>query len=98
MILAFPEPILEPQAIALTLKILITLALLNQSLKTGSNVTILLNALSQQASPALVGALTAVTGIFPMLLAVSIGRLNDRWGARAPMLLGSIVEIGRAHV
>jgi MFS family permease len=77
----------------LTLKVLLCLALLNQSLKTGSNVTILLTALSQDASPFLVGALTAVTGIFPMLLAVSIGRLNDRFGARLPMFVGSVIVV-----
>ena len=81
-----PSPVLPP-----TLKWLLLLALLNQSLKTGSNVTILLTALSQHASPLMVGALTAVTGIFPMLFAVSIGRLNDRFGARVPMLAGAVV-------
>ncbi len=75
----------------MTFRILICLALLNQSLKTGSNVTILLTALSQHASPLMVGALTAATGIFPMLFAVSIGRLNDRFGARVPMLAGSVL-------
>lgn len=77
----------------MTLKVLLCLALLNQSLKTGSNVAILLTALSQQASPLLVGALTAVTGVFPMLLAVSIGRLNDRFGARLPMFAGSAMVV-----
>ncbi len=77
----------------MTLKILICLALLNQSLKTGSYVAILLTALSQQASPLLVGALSAATGIFPMLFAVSIGRLNDRFGARVPMLAGSVLVV-----
>lgn len=81
------------EAMPATLKLLLLLALLNQALKTGSNVTILLTALNQQASPLLVGALTAVTGIFPMLLAVSIGRLNDRFGARVPMLAGSALVI-----
>ncbi len=77
----------------MTLKVLLCLALLNQSLKTGSNVTILLSALSQNASPLLVGALTAVTGVFPMLLAVSIGRINDRFGARLPMFAGSVLVV-----
>lgn len=83
-----PSPVLPP-----TLKWLLLLALLNQSLKTGSNVTILLTALSQHASPLMVGSLTAVTGIFPMLLAVSIGRLNDRFGARVPMLAGAVLVV-----
>ena len=78
---------------SLTFKILISLALLSHSLKTGANVTILLTALSQQASPLLVGALMAATGIFPTLFAVSIGRLNDRFGARLPMLAGSAMVI-----
>lgn len=75
------------------MKILICLTLLNQALRTGSNITIVLSALSEQASPLLVGALSAVTGIFPALFAVSIGRLNDRFGARTPMLAGSVLLV-----
>ena len=67
----------------MTLPYLYVFAALNQGLKTGSNVTILLTALSLHASPLLVGVLTSVSGLLPALFAVKIGQLN---------------EIGRAHV
>jgi MFS family permease len=77
----------------LTLYALFVFAGLNQALKTGSNVTVLLTALSLHASPVVVGALTAVSGLLPMLFAVSIGRLNDRFGARVPMLAGAALTM-----
>jgi MFS family permease len=73
----------------LTLPVLYAFATLNQALKTASSVTILLTALSLHASPILVGTLTALAGLLPMLFAVSIGRLNDRFGARVPMIAGA---------
>jgi MFS family permease len=76
-----------------TLYALFVFAALNQALKTGSNVTILLTALGQHASPAVVGALTAVTGLLPLLFAVSIGRLNDRFGARLPLFAGAVLTV-----
>jgi MFS family permease len=75
----------------LTLKVLLALILLNHTVKTGSNVTILLDALHQDASPVVVGVLTSLAGVFPMLFAVSIGRLTDRYGARLPMSIGPLV-------
>lgn len=73
----------------MTLYALYLFAALNHALKTGTNVTLLLAALSLQASPAVVGALTAIGGVLPTLLAVYIGRLNDRFGARLPLFVGS---------
>ena len=73
----------------MTLPYLYVFAALNQGLKTGSNVTILLTALSLHASPLLVGVLTSVSGLLPALFAVKIGQLNDRFGAKKPMLIGA---------
>ena len=77
----------------MTLYALCIFAALNNALKAGGNVTLLLAALSLQASPALVGALTAVGSVLPALLAVSIGQLNDRFGARLPLFAGSALVI-----
>lgn len=73
----------------MTLPAVFAFAALNQALKTGSNVTVLLAGLHMQASPAVVGALIATGSLLPALLAVSIGRLNDRFGSRLPMFVGS---------
>lgn len=55
----------------------------------GSRVTVTLFAIQQQASPATVGLLMSLLALFPTLLAVPLGRLSDRIGARTPALIGS---------
>ena len=77
----------------MTLYALFVFAALNHALRTGSSVTLLLGALSLDASPAMVGVLTSAGSVLPMLLAVSIGRLNDRFGARLPLFAGSALVI-----
>jgi MFS family permease len=77
----------------LTLYALFVFAALNHALKTGSNVTLLLGALSLDASPVVVGAVTSIGSLLPTLLAVSIGRLNDRFGPRLPLFAGSVIVI-----
>ena len=77
----------------MTLPALFLFAALNHALKTGSNVTVLLTALSLHAPPVVVGALTAIGSILPMLFAVSIGRLNDRFGSRMPLFIGTACVI-----
>lgn len=69
--------------------VLIGLGILNHTVLTGSRVTVTLYALSQGASPLIVGALMALYAFLPMWLAVAAGRLSDRVGVRRPMLLGS---------
>lgn len=68
---------------------LIGLGILNHTVLTGGRVTVALYALSQGASPLVVGTLMALYAFLPMLLAVWAGRLSDRIGVRAPMLAGS---------
>lgn len=88
----------DEATLILTLYALYVFAALNNALKTGANVALLLAALSQQASPVVVGALTAVGSVLPALLAVSIGQLNDRFGARLPLFAGSALVIVSALV
>lgn len=77
----------------MTLYALLIFAALNQATKTGTNVAVLLTALSLHASPLVVGVLSALSSLLPMLFAVSIGRLNDRFGARLPMFAGASLVI-----
>lgn len=55
----------------------------------GSRVTITLFAIHQNASPATIGLLMSLLALFPTLLAVPLGRMSDRIGARKPALIGS---------
>ncbi|HEY6894346.1 MAG TPA: MFS transporter, partial [Rhodanobacteraceae bacterium] len=62
----------------------------NHLVLTGSRVTVSLNALALGADAATVGGLMALFALFPMFFAIPCGRLADRIGVRAPMLVGSI--------
>jgi MFS family permease len=55
-----------------------------------AQVVLSLYALKLGASPFAVGLLAATFSIFPMLLAVTAGKLVDRFGARWPMTLGAM--------
>ena len=72
-----------------TLPTLIALGIANHVVLTGARVIVSLDALALGASAAVVGSLMALFAILPMLLAIAAGRLADRIGARAPMLVGS---------
>ncbi len=54
----------------------------------GGRVALPLFALSLGASPFTVGLLAAAFSVMPMLLAVPVGRLADRFGSRWPLALG----------
>lgn len=68
---------------------LIGLGICNHVVLTGSRVAVSLDALALGGSPAAVGALMALFALLPMLLAIPAGRMADRIGVRAPMLVGS---------
>ena len=55
----------------------------------GSRVAVSLYALELGANQLTIGVLMALYALCPMLLAIYIGRLADRVGARLPMLLGT---------
>ncbi len=80
-----------------TLAALIALGILNHTVLAGSRVTVSLYALSQGASPFVVGLLMGLYSFLPMWLAIGAGRLSDRIGVRRPMLLGSCgIALGAA--
>ena len=56
---------------------------------TGNRVAASLFAIDLGASTLMVGLISGLYGMLPMLLAVSAGRLSDRIGARMPMICGS---------
>ncbi|MEP6941341.1 MAG: MFS transporter [Betaproteobacteria bacterium] len=68
---------------------LIGLGICNHVVLSGGRVTVALFALSEGASPLVVGSLMGLYAFLPMLLAVAAGRHSDRVGVRTPMLVGS---------
>jgi MFS family permease len=65
--------------------------LLVQGCHIGSRVVASLLAIKLGANPLEVGMLISVYSIFPLLLGVYSGRISDRFGARRPMLAGTLV-------
>ncbi len=60
---------------------------------TGSRVAVSLAALSSGASPLFVGLAIGCFGLFPLLVAVAVGRWVDRGGAARPMQIGFAIEL-----
>ena len=58
----------------------------------GVRVTNTLYALELGAGPFDTGLLLAVYGVFPLLLAVHIGKLGDRYGVRLPVVAGTVIS------
>jgi len=79
-----------------SLYVLILFAVLNHSAYIGSRVAVSLFAIHLDASPLVVGTLMSLYGVLPMLFSVSVGRLSDRIGPRAPMLSGSLLVVSGA--
>lgn len=80
----------------MSLYVLILFSVLNHSAYVGSRVAVSLFAIHLDASPLVVGTLMSLYGVLPMLFSVSVGRLSDRIGPRAPMLSGSILVVSGA--
>ena len=68
--------------------VIVLLCWLSHSGFGGSRVGISLFALELGASQVTIGVLMALYAVFPLMLAVYVGRLADRVGPRAPMLIG----------
>jgi MFS family permease len=72
---------------------LIACAVLAHAALTGSRVTVSLAALHEGASALFVGIAIGMFGLFPLLLAVAVGRWVDRIGPQWPMRVGFAVEL-----
>ena len=85
-----PEDLSGPE---LTLYFLVLIAALNQSLHTGGRVAVALTAVGMHASPLVIGTITALYGLLPMLFSVPVGKLTDRIGPRTPMYAGTLLFV-----
>lgn len=63
---------------------------LNQIAFKGSKVLMSLFAMELGADQFMVGLLISLYSVFPLFLAVTAGRISDRFGPRIPMLFGSL--------
>lgn len=70
------------------------IALCNMASMRASKVGVALFGIELGANPLEIGALVALYSLFPMLLALHLGRLADRFGMRLPMLCGSLGMAG----
>lgn len=88
-----PEPISAstPHRLLSLYEILAIILLWNAGYK-GVRVANTLYALELGASPFDTGILLAFYGLFPLLLAVHIGKLGDRYGVRLPVVAGAIIS------
>ena len=73
----------------MSIRLILTLAVLSGSSLAAARVVLSLYALDLGAQPFAVGALAAMFSVFPLLLAVPVGRIADRLGARWPLIGGS---------
>src|SRR5215831_19307402 len=67
----------------------VLLSVLTNIALRGSRVLVSLSALHLGANAFLVGVLAALFSVFPLVLAVYAGRVSDRVGVRAPIVIGS---------
>ena len=68
----------------------LALSVINGTAVQASRVVFALYALELGAQPFTIGILAATYSVCPMLLSVTAGRLSDRFGARWPLIIGSI--------
>jgi MFS family permease len=70
--------------------LIVATTVLNHIAFKGSKVLVSLYALELGANPLSVGLLFSLYSLFPLFLAFYAGRIADRFGARWPMLVGSL--------
>lgn len=85
-----PTPASAPRLLSLY-QILATILLWNAGYK-GARIANTLYALEIGASPFETGLLLAVYGVFPLLLAIHVGKISDRYGVRVPVAAGAIIS------
>lgn len=86
-----PTPVATPHRPLSLYEILAIVLLWNAGYK-GARVANTLYALELGAGPLDTGLLLATYGFFPLLLAVFIGKLADRYGVRVPVIAGTIIS------
>jgi MFS family permease len=68
----------------------VVLSVLTNVALRGARVLVSLSALHLGANSFMVGVLAALFSVFPLVLAVYAGKVSDRVGVRAPIVLGSL--------
>lgn len=63
----------------------------NMTAMKGSKIIITLFSIQLGAPQIIIGILVGLYSLFPMILAITAGKLTDRLGARLPMVVGSLV-------
>ena len=86
-----PTPASAPRLLSLY-EILAIILLWNAGYK-GVRIANTLYVLELGAGPFDTGLLLAVYGLFPLLLAIHIGKVSDRYGVRVPVAAGAIISV-----
>jgi MFS family permease len=73
------------------LYLLVTLSTLGHVAMAGTRITLILDAVHQGASPALVGIISALLSTVAMFTSVWAGRWVDRAGPRQPIIIGCVM-------
>ena len=73
----------------MALYLVMLIALLNHSSFKANKVLMSLFAIDLGTSPATIGVLYAMYSVFPIVLSVFAGKVSDRYGFRAPVMLSS---------
>jgi MFS family permease len=68
----------------------LAIALCNMAALRASKVLVTLFGIELGANPFTIGVLVALYALFPMVLALHVGRIADRVGVRGPMIWGSL--------
>ena len=74
----------------MTIYLIIFMGILSQLGFNGSRIAVSLYALELGANQFTIGVLVALYAVFPMLLAIVVGRFVDRVGPRLPLIIGVI--------
>jgi MFS family permease len=89
-----PAFLLLPQGQSVNpLYVLATVILLGHAVQVGARLAVMLYAVHLDASPAVIGIITALFTLVSMFTSVPVGRWIDRSGSRTPMLLGSAMLV-----
>ena len=73
----------------MTLYLFVSLAMFNQIALKGSRMLLSLYAIDLGAGPFAIGLLIAMYAVFPLMLALTAGKIADRIGPKWPLIVGS---------
>lgn len=76
---------------AMSIWIVLFMIVCNMIAMKGSKIIITLFSIQLGAPQIIIGVLVGLYSLFPMILAITAGKLTDRLGARLPMIVGSLV-------